>query len=257
MRSKLLIYVLLFLVAACSGTKNEVSVITRIDLGTTNTKLDHGDGIVDEYDMRISIKTKDNAGVLVNSLTVTTPSGASFTATRTDRAAIDQIDPEYGIEVIRGFESDGNEGIWMLAAIANLEYDLFGDGFYMITASYEGGSESIQLWYGEPGSDNPLPFPQNNGFTEPDVKQPITSPVIFTWDPDPIAQNISVYFAGADETKSDDLPPTKSSYGPYGYAPGQWELELAVYVERRGKINAVDFTISKGTVYSAEGVVKE
>jgi hypothetical protein len=254
---KLWIFVLLFLVAACSGTKNEVLVITRIDLGTTNTKLDQEDGIVDEYDIRVSVRTKEDAGVLVKSLTVTTASGASFTATRTDRAAIDQIDPEYGIEVIRGFESDGNGGVWTLAAIANLEYELFGDGFYTITANYEEGSESIRLWYGEPGSDSPLPFPQNNGFAEPNVKLPITSPATFTWDPDPIAQNISVYFAGAGETKSDDLPATTTSYGPYDYAPGLWELELAISVERKGKINGVDFTISKGTVYSAEGVVRE
>ncbi len=251
------IFVLLFLVAACSGTKNDVSVITRMDLGTTNTKLDQEDGIVDEYDLRVSVRTKEDAGVHVKSLTVTTPSGASFTASRTDTAAIDQIDPEYGIEVIRGFELDGNEGVWTLAAIANLEYELFGDGFYTITANYEEGSESIPLWYGEPGSDSPLPFPQNNGFTEPDVKQPITSPVTFIWDTDPIAQNISVYFAGGGKTKSDDLPPTTTSYGPYDYAPGQWELELAISVERKGKINAVDFTISKGTVYSTEGVVKK
>jgi hypothetical protein len=255
--NKLWIYFLLFLVAACSGIKNEASVITRIDLGTTNTKLDLEDGIVDEYDMRISIRTKEDAGLLVKSITVTTPSGASFTAARPDTGKIDQIDPAYGIEVIRGFESDGNEGIWMLAAIANLEYELFGDGVYTISANYEGGSEIIQLWYGEPGSEIPLPFPLNKGFTEPDVKKPITSPVTFKWDPDPIAQNVSVYFAGAVETKSDDLSPTTASYGPYDYAPGQWELELAVYVERRGKINDVDFTISKGTVYSAEGVVRE
>jgi hypothetical protein len=255
--NKLWICVLIFFVAACSGTKSEISVITRIDLGTTNTKLDQEDGIVDEYDMRVSIRTRENAGVLVNSLAVNTPSGASFTANRTDKGAIDQIDPEYGIEVIRGFESDGNEGKWMLAAIANLNYDLFGDGFYTITANYEGGSESIQLWYGEPGSENPLPFPQNKGFTAPDIKKPMASPLTFQWDPDPIAQNISVYFASEGETKSDDLPPSTTSYGPHEYAPGLWELELAVYVERKGKLNGTDFTISKGTVYSAEGVVKK
>jgi len=255
--NKLWIYALLFLVAACSGTKNEVSVITWIDLGTTNTKLDQEEGIVDEYDMRVSVRTKEDAGVHVKSLTVTTPSGTSFTVARPDTGKIDQIDPEYGIEVIRGFKQDENEGVWMLAAIANLEYELFGDGFYTIEANYEEGSESIQLWYGEPGSDSPLPFPQNNGFTSPNVKEPISSPVTFTWNSDPIAQNISVYFAGAAETKSDNLPPTTASYGPYDYVPGQWELELAVYVERKGKINAVNFTISKGTVYSTEGVVKE
>lgn len=255
--TKLWIFILIVLVAACSETKNEIAVITHIDLGTTNTKLDQEEGIVDEYDLRLSVRTKEDAAVSVQSLTVTTPFGASLTATRSDEAAIDQIDPEYGIEIIRGFELDGNEGVWTLAAIANLEYELFGDGFYRITANYEEGSESIRLWYGEPGSDRPLPFPQNNGFIKPDVKQPILSPVTFTWEPDPIAQKVSVYFAGAGETKSDDLPPTTASFGPFEFVPGLWELELAVYAERKGKIGAVDFTISKGTVYSAEGVVQE
>jgi len=254
---KLWICVLILFVAACSGTKDEVSVIARIDLGTTNTKLDQEDGIVDEYDIRVSVRTKEDTEVIVKSLTVETPSGASFTATRTDKGAIDQIDPEHGIEVIRDFESDGNGGIWTLAAIANLDYDLFGDGFYTITANYEGGSESVQLWYGEPESERPLLFPQNDGFTEPDVKKPMASPMTFKWDPDPLAQNISVYFASAGQAKSDDLPPATTSYGPHEYAPGLWELELAVYVERKGRINGVDFTISKGTVYSTEGVVKE
>ncbi|NOR14333.1 MAG: hypothetical protein GQ544_01375 [Candidatus Aminicenantes bacterium] len=249
--------ILCFLVAACSEEKKDVSVITRIEIGTTNTKLDQEDGIVDEYDMRVSVRIKENAGVLVESLTVTTPSGASFSASKADTGEIEQIDPEYGIEVIRGFESDENEGVWTLAAIANTEYALFGDGFYTITAHYEGGSDSIQLWYGEPNSESPLPFPQNSGFTEPDVKKPMTSPVTFKWEPDPIVQNISVYFASAGGAKSDDLPPNTQAYGPFDYAPGQWELELAVFVERKGKIKDVDYTISKGTVYSTEGVVRE
>ena len=257
-QNKLWIVVLLCLIPACSGAKLDVSIITSINLGTTNTKLTLLDrSQIDDFDLRVSVRTKEDAGVQVQSLTITTPSGESFTVERDDSAAKEQIDPEYGILVIRGFELDGNEGVWTLAAIANLEYELFGDGFYRITANYEEGSESIRLWYGEPDSDSPLPFPQNNGFTEPDVKQSILSPVTFTWEPDPIAQNISVYFAGAGETKSDDLPPTTTSYGPFDFAPGLWELELAVYVERKGKIDSVDFTITKGTVYSAEGVVKE
>jgi len=183
---------LFFLIPACSGTKKDVSVITAIDLGATNTKLDHEGGIIDEYDLSVSVRIKEDAGVQVQSLTVTTPSGASFTADRDDKAAIDQIDPEYGIEVIRGFEKDGNEGRWTLAAIANKEYELFGDGFYTIRADYGNGQDQVELWYGEPGSDNPLPFPQNKGFTKPDVSKTMTSPVTFTWETDPIAQKISV-----------------------------------------------------------------
>jgi len=254
---KLWIVVLLCLVPACSGTKNDVSVISSIDLGLTNTKVDSDSGLINEYDLRASVRTKEQVGVRVQSLTITTPSGASFTANRTDRAAIDQIDPMYGIEVIRGFELDGNEGVWRLSVIANLEYELFGDGFYTITAHYENGSDQVELWYGEPGSGDPLPFPQNNGFKEPDIRQPLTNPVTFTWDTDPIAQNASVFMAGGDGVKSDRFPATTTSFGPYDYTPGPWELELAISVERKGMLDGVSFTISKGTVYSTEGVVKE
>jgi len=248
----------IFLIQACSGMKNDVSVVTSINLGTTNTKLTLLDRTqIDDYDLRVSVRTKEDIGVRVQSLTVTTPSGESFTAKRDDSTAIEQIDPEYGILVIRGFELDGNEGVWSLSALANKEYERFGDGLYTITADYENGSESIELWYGEPGSDDPLPFPQNNGFTEPDVTQPITNPVTFTWESDPIAQNISVYFAGGGTTKSDRFPATTTSYGPYDYAPGYLELELVMSVERKGKIDGVSYTIAKGTVYSAEGIVKE
>jgi hypothetical protein len=38
----------------------------------------------------------------------TTPTGTSFTVKGSDRAAIDKIDPEFGIEIIRGFELKKN-----------------------------------------------------------------------------------------------------------------------------------------------------
>ncbi len=257
---KLWMVLLLILISGCLGDRKDVrdiSVITSINLGTTNTKLNLLDGSkISDYYLGVSVRTKEDAGIQVQSMTVTTPSGASFTAERDDKGAIDQKDPEYGIEVIRDFELDGNEGVWTLAAIANLEYELFGDGMYTITAQYENGSDQIELRYGEPGSDDPLPFPRNNGFKEPDVTQPMTSPITFKWDTDPIAQNISVYFAGEDSTKSDQFPATTTSYGPYDYTTGPWELELAITVERKGMVDGVSFTISKGTVYSAEGVVK-
>ena len=253
---KLWTVLLVFLMQACSGIKKDMTVITAIDLGATNTKLDLEGGIIDEYDLRLSVRTKEDAGVQVQSLTLTTSSGASFTAERDDKAAIDQKDPEYGIEVIRGFEKDGNEGVWMLAAIANKEYELFGDGLYTITADYGNGKDLVELWYGEPGSDDPLPFPQNKGFAEPDVSKTMTSPVTFTWETDSIAQNISVYFASEGKERSDSFPATATSFGPFDYAPGLWELELAIFVERKGAVDGVSFTISKGTVYSAEGLIK-
>ena len=255
---KLWIVLSLFIIPACSGITNDVSVITSINLGTTNTKLTLLDrSQIDDYDLRASVRTKEDAGVRVQSLTVTTPSGESFIVERDDSAANEQIDPDYGILVIRGFELDGNEGVWSLSALANVEYERFGDGLYTITAHYESGSDQVELWYGEPDSDDPLPFPQNNGFAEPDIIQPLINPVTFTWETDPIAQNVSVYFAGGGLTRSDRFPATTTSFGPYDYAPGYLELELVMSVERKGMVDGVSFTITKGTVYSAEGIVKE
>lgn len=249
----------LLLIPACltctSKSTDDVSVITSINLGTTNTKLNLLDGSkISDYDLRVSVRTKEDAGVHLQSVTVTTPSGESFTVERDKPTS--GIDQDYGIEVNRRFEPDGNEGVWNLSALANIEYERFGDGVYTISAQYENGSDQVGLWYGEPGSEEPLPFPKNDGFKETDVNQPMTNPITFEWDTDPIAQNISVYFAGAGPTKSDEFPATTTSFGPYEYAPGQWELELVISVERKGVVDGVSFTITKGTVYSAEGVVK-
>jgi len=250
----------LILISGCLGVRKDVrdaSVITNINLGTTNTKLNLLDGSkISDYDLRVSVRTKEDTRVQVQSMTVTTPSGESFTVERDDGEVFGQIDPEYEIEVNRSFELDGNEGVWSLSALANKEYERFGDGTYTISAQYENGSDRVKLWYGEPGSDEPLPFPKNDGFREPDINQLMTSPITFRWDTDPIAQNISVYFAGPGPTRSDEFPATRTSFGPYDYAPGQWELELVISVERKGVVDGVDYTISKGTVYSAEGIVE-
>ena len=251
---------LLISVSGCLGVSKgarDASVITSINLGTTNTKLNLLDGSkISDYDLRVSVRTREDAGVQVQSMTVTTCSGESFTVGRDDGEVFGQTDPAYGIEVNRSFESDGNEGVWSLSALANEKFERFGDGTYTIAVQYENGSERVKLWYGEPGSRDPLPFPKNDGFKNTDIGQTMTSPVTFRWDTDPIAQNISVYFAGAGPTKSDEFPATTTSFGPYDYAPGQWELELVISVERKGVVDGVDYTISKGTVYSGEGIVE-
>ena len=257
---KLCMVLLLISVSGCLGVRTDIrdaSVISNINLGTTNTKLNLLDGSkISDYDLRVSVRTREDAGVHVRSVTVTTSSGESFVIERDDGEVFGQTDPDYGIEVNRSFELDGKEGVWSLSAIANPEYERFGDGTYTIAVQYQNGSERVELWYGEPGSADPLPFPKNDGFKDTDIDQTMTNPITFRWDTDPIAQNGSVYFAGPGPTKSDEFPATTTSFGPYDYAPGQWELELVISVERKGVVDGVDYTISKGTVYSAEGIVE-
>jgi len=73
--------------------------------------------ILDEYDMRVSVRTKEDPEFKVQSLTIVTPAGTSFNVMRNDKAAMDQIDPEFGIEIIRGFELKGEEGVWTFAGL--------------------------------------------------------------------------------------------------------------------------------------------
>lgn len=238
-----------------SQTVDEVSLIIGINLGTTNTKLNLMDGSkISDYDMRVSVRTREDAGVQAQSMTVTTASGESFTVKRGEPTS--GIDPDYEVELNRGFEVDGNEGVWSLSVIANEKYERFGDGTYTITVRHEHGSDAVGIWYGEPGAKDPMPFPKNDGFTGLDAGQLLANPITFAWEVDPIAQNLSVYFAGEGKTRSDEFPATTTSFGPYEYTPGYLEIELVVNVERRGRVDGVDFTITKGTVYSGEVTVE-
>jgi len=63
--------------------------------------------------------------------------------------------------------------------------------------------------------------------------------------------------SGGGEEKFDDFPAITTSFGPFDYTPGQWGFELAIGVERGGTVDGVNFTISKGTVYTTDGVIKE
>jgi hypothetical protein len=168
---------------------------------------------------------------------------------------MDQIDPEFGIEIIRAFELQENVGAWTFAAIASSEFDLFGDGTYTLTAHHEGGSEVVELWFGEPGSKELLPFPTNRGFSTPDLSQPLTNPITFTWEANPDADYAAVFMANGEEEKSDEFPATTTSFGPFDYAPGEWGFELSIGTRREGNVDGVRFSITKGTVWTTDQLV--
>lgn len=250
--------VLFLVILACGAPADPTSVISSIDLGLTLTRVETDSGLRDEYDLRLSATTNRDLEMPVQSLTLVAPGGATLTVHRSDVAEMDQIDPDFGIEIIRGFEAGGDVGHWDLAAIASLDPELFGDGTYTLTAYFADGSQTVQLWYGEPGTSEPLPIPSNSGFTSPDLGQPLTSPLTFTWNPDPSADYAAVFMAPVEggEEKEAALPPGSSSFGPHDYAPGVWGFELAIGVERQGILDGVEFSISKGTVLTLDRAVK-
>ncbi len=97
---------------------SDTTIISSIELGITNTWVKTKDELKEEYDLRLSVKTKEDVAP-VQSLTVLTPTGTSFKVERGDEFAMDQIDPEFGIEIIRAFELQENEGAWTFSAIAS------------------------------------------------------------------------------------------------------------------------------------------
>ena len=232
-------------------TGSETSIISDIELGVTNTWVQTDGELKEEYDLRLSVKTKEDVAP-VQSLTILTPTGTSFTVDRSDEFAMDQIDPEFGIEIIRSFEARGDEGAWTFAAIASSAYELFGDGTYTLTAHYKSGSQAVELWFGEPGSDEALPFPSNRGFASPDLSQPLTNPITFTWEANPDADYAAVFMARGEEEKSDEFSATTTSFGPFDYATGMWGFELAIGIQREGTVAGTHFSISKGTVWTTD-----
>jgi hypothetical protein len=230
------------------------SIVSSIELGVTNTWVKTDEQLLEEYDLRLSVETREDVAP-VQSLTILTPTGTSFTVDRSDEFAMDQIDPEFGIEIIRAFELQENVGAWTFAAIASSEFDLFGDGTYTLTAHHEGGSEVVELWFGEPGSKELLPFPTNRGFSTPDLSQPLTNPITFTWEANPDADYAAVFMANGEEEKSDEFPATTTSFGPFDYAPGEWGFELSIGTRREGNVDGVRFSITKGTVWTTDQLV--
>ena len=236
-------------------TSADTSIISSIELGITNTWVKTDDRLQEEYDLRLSVKTREDVAP-VQSLTILTPTGTSFKVDRSDEFAMDQIDPEFGIEIIRAFEPQENIGAWTFAAIASSAFELFGDGTYTLTAHHENGSQVFELWFGEPGSDELLPFPTNRGFAAPNLSQPLTNPITFTWEANPDADYAAVFMASGEEEKSDEFPATTTSFGPFDYAPGQWGFELSIGIRREGSVNGVSFSITKGTVWTTDQVVE-
>ncbi len=91
---------LILLMLACSGVTNVEHVITNITMGFTKYLVERESGLLEEYDWRLLARTREDTGIEVQSMTIASPNGRSFTVMRSDKEAIDEIDPELDIEIM-------------------------------------------------------------------------------------------------------------------------------------------------------------
>lgn len=109
----------------------------------------------------------------------------------------------------------------------------YGDGPYVVILHYANGShEQTVVWYGVPGTTQPIPtptqkpnllWPPHNGF--------VTSPMTLTWDPITDPNVGDVYISVLNESNEyvilDVCGVLTTSSNPYNVNEGRYEVEFA------------------------------
>ena len=188
-----------------------------------------------------------------------------------------EVDADANVESVSVQTSDGNsfdlsqdetypEGQvpgWALDATYPTPEELpaFGDGNYVITVSYAGGgSDSATLFFGIPGTGNPIAQPVQ----EPNLIYPQHAmtdvPTSFTvewqvcgdpnatgvrlgWEPLPQDPNIEVW---VPKTDSPMLAVGTTNYGAAGLDPGtSYELDIGFYNNYFGTNDGIDYVVGK------------
>ena len=129
---------------------------------------------------------------------------------------------------------DGSTDVWeywgYCADTATLA--LYGNGWYVIVLHYTNGArEQTTVWYGIPGTTQPLPtptqrpsilWPQHDGF--------VASPVTFTWeavtDPTVADAYLNVTDSDGQYVIADAYDPGTTDSDPYGLTEGTYNVKL-------------------------------
>ena len=168
------------------------------------------------------------------------------------------------VETERYFE----DGVyhWMYWAYFAAPADLqaaYGDGTYTITVYYVGGGQhSTTVWFGIPGTAEPVPQPtQEPVVTFPPHLGSTTSPVDVTWEActDPAANIIHLGLENdaTDEWIESFYPTSAMSSGSTALSLGPWEADLAFarYYSVADNGDGVSCEIAKYGASRAEFVV--
>ncbi|MBN1816978.1 MAG: hypothetical protein JW828_06430 [Sedimentisphaerales bacterium] len=145
-------------------------------------------------------------------------------------------DPATGTSTYREYNDDQGAWEWAhereLSNVSGLAE--YGDGTYLITITYyAGGFDQTHIWFGMPGSDQPIPQPvQVPRLLSPAPYSGTNSPVTFSWELI-TDQNANAIWASLDNEQTGEyfdvgvpLSPNQTSWGPIALNDGVWELEL-------------------------------
>ena len=113
------------------------------------------------------------------------------------------------------------------------ELDNYGDGNYIVTVHYEGGgTDQTTVWFGIPGTTNPIPQPtQEPILTSPLHNGSAKPPVTFEWEDCYDVNATSIWLnlekEGTGEEIDINFPVDANSSEPCALSDGIWETELS------------------------------
>ncbi len=145
--------------------------------------------------------------------------------------------------------------------------NMYSEGTYTFTVGYEDASrQSTELWFGQPGSRQPLPKPLPKPvIISPEHGARTLSPATFLWedankpiittDPngepnDCILTNVNLVYLMLEEVNGNQmdaaLPPDATTYGPVLLEPNDWKFNLDLFYWLQGtNADNIDFGVGK------------
>ena len=163
-----------------------------------------------------------------------TPGGQAFQIPNAPQTSTDNVWTERE-------ELEGNRWQWDYEFWAEYDYSDGGsqfpytDGTYTIRAYYTGGaSQETTLWFGVPGSEDPIALPM----AVPDMTSPdygtTTSPVTFEWlacfDPDVNTIGLDLENRSSGEDPWGSYAGDATGSDPFTLSAGLWEVDLYFYI---------------------------
>jgi hypothetical protein len=230
----------------------EISIQVSRDYGDTYVKQYYGRDMTHDFSLNIS------TDAAVSAIEFTTPAGNTFSMSSASYA---WREPYPGGLLSGGRGTIGPD--WFLWEYQVMFFSAdslaaYGDGLYTITVHYaDGGTQQATVWYGVPGTANPIPTPtQVPTFTSFTNGGTVSSPVSFNWQPctDPAVQYIGMGVVYGDYWGFEDATPTGLD-APVPLAPGKHDawiyFESYYYFETEdgisvgiGKMNQSHYTIT-------------
>ena len=222
-----------------------VEITQGIDYEDFSTPLD------DDYSYNFTVMTDGS----VSGVEFLTPAGQTFVIP-------DEIGSwDNATQTWTSHEFDEGEGAWEWCFERDFTdvsgFDSFGDGYYRITVTYEGGGwDQTLIWFGVPGSEEPLSQPTQIPVPVfPESHTGTTSPVTISWElcEDENARGVWIWVENIETWDEIDvgspLAVDAVSWGPHSLSEGLYEAGVAFANGYVGETNddGIEYIVVKFT----------